>query len=142
MTETSKENEMSETFTPLTARQANDLVGRQATVTAYSMHNVVGGPHKHMTGTLVAYSIEPQVLIEDEHGEHTWWRRDMVALEKPEEPTGDRATVRDADGALWTKYREERDDQRAFACWENSNQRWRFYKDIDVVEVLFEGVQP
>lgn len=63
-----------------------------------------------------------------------------LADPKPEEPAGDRATVRDHEDVLWTRFQGDRDYQGA--SWQNANQRWRFYKDIDVAEVLFEGYTP
>lgn len=68
------------TYKPLTHEEAYNLVGKGATVTAYNGGTPIVGPIPHATGRLIAYSVEPQVLIEDEQGKKTWWRRDMVAL--------------------------------------------------------------
>lgn len=63
---------------------------------------------------------------------------------KPEEPTGHLAVVEDSRGVRWVNWCDPRDNpashERRWQSAEMDTDEWRDYVDIDVVEVLSEGV--
>ena len=92
---------MTRSYKPLSHDEAMDVVGREDVVTAYYATG-----DKLMDGTVIAYSIVPQVLIENEDGHRRWWRRDMVALEAT---VPEIYCLKDSDGVWWVSTDPDKD---------------------------------